>query len=54
MYCGFYNVNNVMSVKVLQYNDGRTCQETYYSFKRRIKTHLPFAGIIWSSPYSPR
>jgi len=22
--------------------------------KRRIKSHLPFAGIIWSSPYSPR
>ena len=22
--------------------------------KRRIKSHLPFAGIIRSSPYSPR
>jgi hypothetical protein len=24
------------------------------NFKRRIKSHLPFAGIIMSSPYSPR
>jgi len=24
------------------------------TFKRRIKSHLPFAGIIKSSPYSPR
>jgi len=24
------------------------------NFKRRIKSHLPFAGIIRSSPYSPR
>ena len=24
------------------------------TFKRRIKSHLPFAGIIRSSPYSPR
>jgi len=24
------------------------------TFKRRIKFHLPFAGIIKSSPYSPR
>jgi hypothetical protein len=23
-------------------------------FKRRVKSHLPFAGIIRSSPYSPR
>jgi hypothetical protein len=23
-------------------------------FKRRIKSHLPFAGTIRSSPYSPR
>jgi hypothetical protein len=22
--------------------------------KRRVKSHLPFAGIIKSSPYSPR
>ena len=26
----------------------------YLTFKRRIKSHLPFAGIIRSSPYSPR
>ena len=26
----------------------------YLIFKRRIKSHLPFAGIIRSSPYSPR
>jgi hypothetical protein len=25
-----------------------------YPFKRRIKSHLPFSGIIRSSPYSPR
>jgi len=25
-----------------------------YPFKRRIKSLLPFAGIIRSSPYSPR
>ena len=24
------------------------------TYKRRIKSHLPFAGIIRSSPYSPR
>ena len=24
------------------------------NFKRRIKSHLPFAGIIRSTPYSPR
>jgi len=24
------------------------------TFKHRIKSHLPFAGIIRSSPYSPR
>ena len=24
------------------------------TFKRRIKSHLPFAGIIRSSQYSPR
>ena len=24
------------------------------TFQRRIKSHLPFAGIIRSSPYSPR
>ena len=24
------------------------------TFKRRIKSHLPFAGIIRSAPYSPR
>jgi len=24
------------------------------TFKRRIKSHLPFAGIIRSSPYSTR
>jgi len=27
---------------------------TFYPFKRWIKSHLPFAGIIRSSPYSPR
>ena len=26
----------------------------FLTFKRRIKSHLPFAGIIRSSPYSPR
>ena len=26
----------------------------YLTFKRRIKSHLPFAGIIRSSPYSLR
>ena len=26
----------------------------WLTFKRRIKSHLPFAGIIRSSPYSPR
>ena len=23
------------------------------TFKRRIKSHLPFAGVVRSSPYSP-
>ena len=27
---------------------------TGLSFKRRIKSRLPFAGIIRSAPYSPR
>ena len=27
---------------------------TVLTFKQRIKSHLPFAGIIRSSPYSPR
>ena len=27
---------------------------TLLTFQRRIKSHLPFAGIIRSSPYSPR
>ena len=27
---------------------------TVLTFKRRIKSRLPFAGIIRSSPYSPR
>ena len=27
---------------------------TTLTFKRRIKSRLPFAGIIRSSPYSPR
>ena len=26
----------------------------HLTFKRRIKSHLPFAGIIRSSPYSTR
>ena len=26
----------------------------HLTFKRRIKSRLPFAGIIRSSPYSPR
>ena len=31
-----------------------TCLLLQLTFKRRIKSHLPFAGIIRSSPYSPR
>jgi len=32
-----------------------TCRKTdCLNFKRRIKSRLPFAGIIRSSPYSPR
>ena len=30
------------------------CWHLCLTFKRRIKSHLPFAGIIRSSPYSPR
>ena len=30
------------------------CRYRFLTFKRRIKSHLPFAGIIRSSPYSPR
>jgi hypothetical protein len=51
-----------------QSHDDVTCHVTDYTcfcsrmesnnvcltFKRRIKSHLPFAGIIRSSPYSPR
>ena len=29
-------------------------QSRSLSFRRRIKSHLPFAGIIRSSPFSPR
>ena len=25
----------------------------FYPFKRRVKSNLPFSGIITSSPYSP-
>ena len=28
--------------------------ETILTFKRRIKSHLPFAGVIRYSPYSSR
>ena len=31
----------------------KLCCSSPISFKRRIKSHLPFAGIIRSSPYSP-
>ena len=31
-----------------------TWKREILTFKRRIKSHLPFAGIIRSSPYSPR
>ena len=29
-------------------------QFTVYPFKHQVKSHLPFAGIIRSSPYTPR
>jgi hypothetical protein len=28
--------------------------KTHWPFKRPVKSHLPSAGIIMSSPYSPR
>jgi len=33
---------------------GAERQSTGLTFTRRIKSHLPFAGIIRGSPYSPR
>ena len=33
---------------------GLSTMKTELTFKRRIKSHLPFVGIIRSSPYSPR
>jgi len=32
----------------------KSAYEAFLTFKRRIKSHLPFAGIIRSSSYSPR
>jgi len=31
-----------------------SCETWIYPFKPRIKSHLLFAGIIRSSPFSPR
>ena len=40
---------------VSKYHSGKaTTTVALLTFKRRIKTHLLFAGIIRSSPYSPR
>ena len=39
----------------LEYNTVRVPEAVQsLTFKRRIKSHLPFAGIIRSSPYSTR
>jgi len=34
--------------------DSSRCNDGTLTFKRRIKSRLPFAGIIRISPYSPR
>ena len=49
----------VISSKRVQCNDLHTSKNNRFenptlTFKRRIKSHLPFSGIIRSSPYSPR
>ena len=45
-----------MSVEIALISEGRSENKfvLLLTFKRRIKSHLPFAGIIRSSPYSPR
>ena len=41
-------------IELAQDRDRWRALETALTFKRRIKSHMPFAGIIRSSPYSPR
>ena len=58
---GLYYMNIKHKKKTFKYYSLGTSNvvnsiEIYYrlNFKRRIKSHLPFAGIIRSSLYSPR
>ena len=48
-YPAFYHLQIFIS-----YKGEKLLAEPTLTFKRRIKSHLPFAGIIRSSPYSPR
>jgi len=55
----FFKIKKVhFFVKVLYTYQNARCnnkkQTTTLTFKRRIKSRLPFAGIIRSSPYSTR
>ena len=42
------------SIYKILYRDCGNVDVCLLNFKRRIKSHLPFAGIIRSSPYFPR
>ena len=45
---------SVKSNNLVSYGACAFCLQPHLNFKRRIKSHLPFAGIIRSSPYSTR
>ena len=48
--CSWLNVYRYIHATALYYELG----VSVLNFKRRIKSHLPFAGITRSSPDSPR
>ena len=52
--CEHFSSENCSSGFETEANCTNNCVQIHFTFKRRIKSHLPFAGIIRSSPYSPR
>ena len=51
---GGRDISQILITNQFTFVDKQTLKTHRLSFKRRIKSHLPFAGIIRSSPYSPR
>ena len=49
-----YKLPYLNYIQFLFYIHGSVHRDSILIFTRRIKSHLPFAGIIRSSPYSPR